>query len=254
METHTQKFKVRLGLFVAGGLTLFVLTIFIIGKQKNLFNPVFKLTTTFYNVSGLQVGSNIQFSGINVGTVDNIKIINDSTVRVDMLILKKVQQFIKADCEAGIGSSGIIGDRVLNITQGSNDAPIAKDGQQIASKEPVETDAIMASLKVTADNAAIVSGQLAEIIIKINSGKGTLGRLISDSTIAENINQTIVNLKQSSHGLDENMNAAKENFLLKGYFKRKEKEAEKMNDDAEEKKDSTQEIKAEEQKVNDEKK
>ena len=72
METYTQKFKVRLGLFVTGGIALFVFAIFIIGKQKNLFNPVFKLTTTFYNVSGLQVGNNICFSGINVGTVDDI--------------------------------------------------------------------------------------------------------------------------------------------------------------------------------------
>jgi phospholipid/cholesterol/gamma-HCH transport system substrate-binding protein len=72
MKSHTQQFKVRLGLFVIGGIALFVLAIFIIGKQKNLFNPVFKVTTTFYNVSGLQVGNNIRFSGINVGTVNNI--------------------------------------------------------------------------------------------------------------------------------------------------------------------------------------
>jgi phospholipid/cholesterol/gamma-HCH transport system substrate-binding protein len=236
MDTHTTKFKVRLGLFIAGGLVLFVIAIFIIGKQKNLFNPVYKLTTTFYNVSGLQVGNNIRFSGINVGTVDNIKIINDSTVQVDMLIRKSVQQFIKTDCEAAIGSAGVIGDRILVITQGSNDAPLAKDGQQIVSKEPVEPDAIMASLQVTADNAAIVSFQLGEILIKINNGNGTLGRLIQDSTIAENINQTVVNLKNSSKGLDENMNAAKENFLLRGYFNRKEKTAEKIKKDTLEKK------------------
>jgi phospholipid/cholesterol/gamma-HCH transport system substrate-binding protein len=242
MDTHTQKFKVRLGLFIAVGLALFVIAIFLIGKQKNLFNPVFKLTTTFYNVSGLQVGSNIRFSGINVGTVDNITIINDSTVRVDMLIRKNVQQFIKTDCEAGIGSAGIIGDRVLIITQGSNDAPLVKDGQQIESKEPVETDAIMASLKITADNVAIITNQLAEIMIKVNSGNGTLGRLIQDSTMAENINLTITSLKKSSQGLDENMEAAKHNFLLKGYFKKKEKAAEKKKDDAKEKK-------AEEQKM-----
>ena len=113
METYTQKFKVRLGLFVAGGLTLFVLAIFLIGKQKNLFNPVFKLTATFYNVSGLQVGNNIRFSGINVGTVNNINIINDSTVSVEMLIRKNVRQFIKSDCMVAIGSEGLIGDRLL---------------------------------------------------------------------------------------------------------------------------------------------
>jgi phospholipid/cholesterol/gamma-HCH transport system substrate-binding protein len=247
MDTHTQKFKVRLGLFIAGGLALFVIAIFFIGKQKNLFSPVFKLTTTFYNVSGLQVGSNIRFSGINIGTVDNIDIINDSTVRVDMLIKRSVRQFIKADCEAGIGSSGIIGDRVLIVTQGSNNAPLVKDGQQIASKEPVEADAIMASLKVTADNTAIISEQLAEIMVKVNSGNGTLGRLIQDSTMAENINLTITSLKKSSQGLDENMKAAKENFLLKGYFKRKAKAAQKVKDDALEKK-------ADEQKVKDAKK
>ena len=241
MDTHSQKFKVRLGLFIAGGFLLFIMAIFIIGKQKNLFNPVFKLSTMFYNVSGLEVGSNIRFSGINVGTVDNIKIINDSTVWVDMLILRKVQQFIKADCEAGIGSSGIIGDRILVISQGSNESPVAKDGQQIASNEPIETDVIMASLNVTAGNAEIISQQLAEIMRNINSGNGTLGRLIQDSTIAGNFDETMKNLKKSSIGLDENMNAAKENFLLKGYYKRKAKAAQ-------DKKDEAEKIKSEEQK------
>ena len=247
METHTQKFKVRLGLFIAGGLAIFVIAIFIIGKQENLFDPVFKLTTTFYNVSGLEVGSNIRFSGINVGTVDNINIINDTTVRVDMLIKKSVQQFIKKDCVAGIGSAGIIGDRILIISHGSYDAPLIKEGENIESKEPVETEAIMGSMQITADNAAIISSQLAEIMINMNSGKGTLGRLIQDSSIAENIDRTIINLRKSSKGLNENMNAAKENFLLKGYFNRKERAAEKTRKDS-------MELKAEEQKAIDKKK
>ena len=247
METHTTKFKVRLGLFITGGLLIFVVAVFIIGKQKNLFTPVYKLTTTFYNVSGLQVGNSIRFSGINVGTVDNIKIINDTTVQVDMLIQKNVQKFIKSDCQAAIGSAGLIGDRILVITQGSSDAAPAKNGQQILSKEPVEPDAIMASLQITADNAAVVSYQLAQIMTKVNSGSGTLGRFIQDSTIAENINQTIMNLKKSSKGLNENMNAAKENFLFRGYYKRKEKAAEKIKNDSIEKK-------AEQQKSNEKKK
>lgn len=232
METHTKRFKVRLGLFILGGLVIFVIAIFIIGKQENLFDPVFKITTTFNNVSGLQAGSNIRFSGINVGTVDDIRIINDTTVRVDMLIKRSVQQFIKSDCEAGIGSAGIIGDRILIITQGSEGNPIVKEGAFIRSREPVETDAIMTSMQITADNAAIISYQLADIMVNINSGKGTLGRLIQDSTIAENIDRTIINLKNSSQGLNENMNAAKENFLLKGYFNRKAKAAEKLSKDS----------------------
>ena len=126
MDTHTEKFKIRLGLFIAVGLALFVVAVFVIGKQKNLFNPVYKLTATFYNVSGLQVGNNIRFSGITVGTVDNISIINDSTVKVTLVIRKDVAQFIKSDCQVTIGSEGLLGDRLLIITQGTANAAQAK--------------------------------------------------------------------------------------------------------------------------------
>ncbi len=211
MDAKTQNFKVKLGIFIFIGLIIFVIAIFFIGKQKNLFSPVFKVTTSFYNISGLQVGNNVRFSGINVGIVDNIMIINDSTVQVDLLIRKDVQEFIKADSQAGIGSSGIIGDRILIITQGSFDAPMAKDGQKILSKEPLETDAIMASLNSTAENVEIITLELAEIMVNINSGQGAMGRLISDSTIAENISQTIGNFKKSSAGLDETIETTKEN-------------------------------------------
>lgn len=299
MDNHSPQFKVRLGLFVVGGLALFVLAIFIIGKQKNLFNPVFKLTTTFYNVSGLQVGNNIRFSGINVGTVDNISIVNDSTVRVDMLVRREVKQFIKSDCIVAIGSEGLIGDRLLIITQGSPEAGLARDGEELKSVEPVETDAIIASLKVTAGHVEVITKELAMVMLKVNTGHGTLGRLIHDSIIAQNINstvanfqsssqqldnmmlstkndiseimtsfrvtagnaegstqqledimvklntgsgtlgrllndtttsgnidETILNLKNSSKSLDENMEALKHNFLLRGYFKKKAKEQE----------------------------
>lgn len=301
MDTHTEKFKVRLGLFIIGGIALFVLAIFIIGKQQNLFNPVFKITANFRNVSGLQVGNNVRFTGINVGTVDNIKIINDSTVLVEMLIKKDVQPFIKSDCQVAVGSEGLIGDRLLTISYGSSNAPIVKDGQQLASKEPVETDAIISSLQSSTVNAEVITKQLAEIMTDINSGKGALGRIIQDTTIAENITQimenfekssegleatmkitqenvsdfmesikktgiktegasnqleeimtkinsgegtlgmligdstasetlteTLINLKESSQGLNENMEALKHNFLFRGYFRKKAKEEEKL--------------------------
>jgi phospholipid/cholesterol/gamma-HCH transport system substrate-binding protein len=232
METQSTSFKVRLGLFVASGLLFFVIAIFLIGRQKNLFDPVFKLSTTFYNVSGLQVGNNVRFSGIDVGTVEKIIQINDTTVRVDMIVKKSVQSFIKNDGMASIGSEGIVGDRVLIITQGSQEGESVKDGENILSAEPVETDAIVTSLAITAVNFEMISGQLAEIMININQGNGTLGRLILDSTIAENINRTIINLRKSSRGLDENMTAAKSNFLLKGYYNRKEKQAQKETEDS----------------------
>ena len=230
METKSNKFKVKLGLFVTVGLLLFVFVIFIIGKQRNLFDPVFQVSAQFYNVSGLQVGNNVRFSGINVGTVENIEIVDDTTVQVDMQIRKKIRQFIKSDSRALIGSEGLIGDRLVIISQGSPGSALAEDGEFLSSNEPVETDAILASLEVTAENAEIISDELAEIMIKINSGSGTIGRLIQDTTIAENLDKTITNLKKGTKGLEENMEAAKHNFLFRGYFKKKAREAKKKDE------------------------
>jgi phospholipid/cholesterol/gamma-HCH transport system substrate-binding protein len=170
-----------------------------------------------------------------------------------MLVDKDIQRFIRSDCEAAIGSSGLIGDKLLIISQGSTDAPVIKEGQQLESSEPVELDAIMANLQITTE-------QLAEIMVNLNSGNGTLGRLINDSSIANNFSQTILNIKSSSKGFSENMDAAKHNFLLKGYFNKKAKaEAQKKQDAedkkaAEQKKKNADEKKAAKQKANDEKK
>jgi phospholipid/cholesterol/gamma-HCH transport system substrate-binding protein len=227
MDKKSESYKLRLGIFVSIGFLLFVAIIFLIGRHRNIFNPVFKLSTTFHNVSGLEVGNNIRFSGINVGNIGNIVIINDTTVQVDMVMKKSVQPFIKNDCVVTIGSEGIIGDRLLIINQGSDSSPSAKNGAMLSSLEPVETDHIIASLSVTAENFKIISGQVAEIMVRINNGEGTLGRLIQDSVISENISEMIVNLRKSTKGLNENMEAAKQNFLLRGFFNRKEREARK---------------------------
>ena len=209
MDTHTQRFKVRLGLFILGGLTLFVMAIFIIGKQKNLFNPVFKLHATFYNVSGLQVGNNIRFSGINVGTVDNITIVDDSTVLVDMLIRQEIKKFIKSDSRVSVGSEGLIGDKLVVITKGSPNLPIVTENQQLESIEPVEMDAIIASLKKTVENTEVITKEAADMMLKINSGKGTLGRIVHDTIIAQKISKSIDNFENTTEELDRTMTATK---------------------------------------------
>ena len=258
MDTKQTSFKFYLGLFVTIGILLFIGAIFVIGKQKNLFNPVFLLKANFSNVGGLQVGNKVRFSGINVGTVDKISIINDTSVRVELLVRKEVQDFIKVDCEASIGSEGLIGDKILNISQSATEAKVVADGQMLKAVEPIEMDAMMASVSKTVANLeditydfAAITGEVnngkivanietmtenfAQISLNVNKGKGTLARLIKDPSIATNLGSTIENLKKSSKGLDENMNAAKDNFLLRGYFKRKDRKAREKKEKEQEK-------------------
>jgi len=103
-------FTWKLGMFVILGLVLFVFTIYFVGRQKNLFGSTFHLRAQFRTVSGLREGNNVRFSGINLGTVNDIELITDTLVMVDLLVKREVQQFIKKDATASIGSDGLMGD------------------------------------------------------------------------------------------------------------------------------------------------
>jgi phospholipid/cholesterol/gamma-HCH transport system substrate-binding protein len=226
----------KLGIFVISGLALLVMGLFFIGKQKNLFVSVFQLKAIFNNVSGLKSGNNIRFGGIAVGTVDGIQLLTDTSVLVDMSIKSEVRKFIKQDATASIGSDGLVGDRVVIISPGTTNQEPVRDNEILHSRTPVETEEILEGLKTSADNAALITQQLAEVAYKINHGRGLISRLLGDSSLGNNLNATLVNLKKGTAGLDENMEAAKHNFLLRGYFKKKKKEEDKKNKEAEDKK------------------
>jgi phospholipid/cholesterol/gamma-HCH transport system substrate-binding protein len=233
MKTNKNAYKIRLGIFVSLGILILVIILFFIGSNQNLFSSKFKVNTNFSNVSGLQVGGQVRFSGIAVGTIENIEIINDSTVNVIAIIDDNVKKFIKKDSKASIASEGVIGDKILTISQGSTKSPEIKDGAKIESFEPVEFDEILSSIKTTAENAEIITDELALLLSDINDGEGTIGKLMNDEDMAKNLDKTMENLRKSSKGLEENMEAAKENFLLRGYFKRKEREKERAQKKAE---------------------
>jgi phospholipid/cholesterol/gamma-HCH transport system substrate-binding protein len=247
----------KLGIFVVIGTLLFVFTIYWVGKQKYLFGSTFHLRSQFKTVSGLKVGNNVRFSGINVGTVNGIDLITDTSVMIDLVIKKEVQQFIKTDARASIGSDGLMGDKILTITPGTLSGSTVKNNDLIGSKNAIEMDDVMSSMKTSLDNAAIITAQLAQFSSKMNNGNGALSKLISDEGFSNSLKSTLVNLQTSTgefakftakmnngvldstmanlqsgtKGLSENMEAVQHNFLLKGFFKKKKRaDAKKLAD------------------------
>ncbi len=192
------EFTWKLGMFVSLGLILFIITIYFIGKQQNLFGSTFKLQAQFKSVSGLKIGNNVRFSGINIGTVDAIELINDSTILVSLVIKKDIQKFIKTDASAGIGSDGLMGDKVLTISPGTNSTTTVSDNDKIATKKAVEMEDIMNSVKYSVDNAGVITAQLAQFTTKMNSGNGALNKLISDEEFSNSLKGTLTNLQTSS--------------------------------------------------------
>lgn len=216
----------KLGMFVITGILLFAAAIYFIGDQRNLFGSTFKISTVFSTVSGLKIGNNVRFAGINIGTVDEIELITDTSVRVDIIIRKEVRKFIRKDAVAGIASDGLMGDKVLTVYPGTTGGMIDENAI-ILARDPVEMDDIMISVKESVDNISLITNELAEFTYKLNNGKGALSRLLNDEKFGKSLDATMTNLKEGSKGLSENMEAAKSNFLLKGYFNKKKKEAAK---------------------------
>ncbi|MEG1238826.1 MAG: MlaD family protein [Flavobacterium sp.] len=238
----------KLGMFVTIGLLLFITAIYFIGKQKNLFGSTFHLTSKFKTVSGLEVGNNVRFSGINIGTVEEIRLINDSSVVVSMVIKDEVREFIKTDARAGIGSDGLMGDKVLTISPGTKSQKIIEDNGAIASIDGIEMNDIMKSVKKSVDNVGVISEELAIFSHSMNNGNGALARLVRDDKMANSVSNTLSNLETGTKGFSDNMEAAKSNFLFRGYFKKKEKEKEKKQEQKQEKATKAKEEKQEKQK------
>jgi len=221
--TGGQKFKT--GIFVLAALAVLVLTIFLIGRQKSLFTDTFSVYANFKNVSGLQTGNFVRFAGINVGTVNDITITNDTTVRVDILLQTRVKPYIKSDSKASIASDGLMGDKLIQIAAGSDTAKLL-NGNQVTGVEPMDMDKVMKKISLIADNAGTITSDLAGIVGKVNSGKGSLGKLLNSDdfeksiqSTVESTNKTVQNIGKAAGGVSDNMEAAKHSFLFKGYFK-----------------------------------
>lgn len=195
-KSNIQKFK--LGLFVIVSTLILVSALYFIGNKQNIFGKTFKISVVFNNVIGLQLGNNVRYSGINVGTVKGITMINDTTICVDMIIEDKILKHLKKNAIATIGTDGLVGSMIINIIPGKGISRQLIDGDTISSYSRISTDDMLTTLNTTNENAAILTADLLKITTAIHKGEGTLGMLINDPEVASNLKQTIANLKSVS--------------------------------------------------------
>jgi len=175
----------KLGIFIFLGSTLLVILIFLLGNKDQLFASTFTVKAYFKNTEGLRNGASVRFGGIDVGAVKEIKILTDTTGRVEvaMRIKDEIKHFIKKDSRASIETEGLVGNKVVMLTMGSPNSDEVADGGAILSKEPLsfsdiieETQGIMAYTKDMTKN-------LAEIVYKVNQGEGTIGKILNDDEL-----------------------------------------------------------------------
>lgn len=186
--------NIRLGLFVSTGIILFILAIYFLGRQQNLFGSTFRVNAVFVDVKGLQVGNNVRFSGINVGTITNIAILTDSTVKVELSLKNDVREFIKKDSKATISSEGLLGNKIVKIFPGSPESETIQEQDLIQTLQPVDFDDILKEVKTSSENISVVSDNLIQITDKINRGEGMFGKIFTDTTMTANLDKASKNI------------------------------------------------------------
>ena len=198
-EVNVRK-RMAVGLFISIGLAILIVAVFTIGGQHKAFVKSIRLHIIFDNVQGLQPGNNIWLSGMKVGTVKSIGFYGNSQVAVILNVEKQAQPHIRKDSRARITTDGLVGNKIVVIDGGSDEAPIVADNDSLQSEHLAGTQELMNTLQASNSNLLEITGNLKTISKKLTESQGTLGQLINDPAIADRLRGSIDNLRNATAG------------------------------------------------------
>ncbi|MFZ0968534.1 MAG: MlaD family protein [Candidatus Acidiferrales bacterium] len=227
----------RLGAFIIATMAILAAGIFIIGDRQYLFNDTYRLKAQFSTVAGLDAGAEVRIGGVHSGSVRRIDLPKQATGKITVLmdLQRSTHDIIKQDSIAAIQTEGLLGNEYVSISFGSAEGSNVRDGDTIPSQPPLvmadlikKTDAILDSSKAALDNTTEATANLRSISAKIDQRQGTIGALINDKKMYTELDQTTIGMRDTVvHAqagvadFQENMEALKQNFLLRGYFKKR---------------------------------
>ncbi|MGC2233706.1 MAG: MlaD family protein, partial [Candidatus Acidiferrum sp.] len=227
----------RLGAFIILTLAILAAGVFIIGSKQYLFSPTYRLKAQFATVVGLDAGAEVRIAGVHTGTVREIDLPSKPTDKVTVLmdLQRSTHEIVKQDSVASIETEGLLGNEYVAISFGSPEALNVKDGDTIASQPPLvladlmkKADGIMDTSEEAMKSIKVASANVSAITIKINDGQGTIGALVNDKQLYTRLDQTTAGLHDTvTHAeagvtaFQEDMEALKHNFLVRGFFKKR---------------------------------
>jgi len=196
--------NVKLGIFVITGLVLLIFFLYLLGKNQSIFASRFEVKAHFENVSGLVSGNNVRVSGIVVGIVEDIKLVNDTLVVVTLALNDEMRDVIRKNALASIGTDGLIGNRVVNILPAKEPAPLIEPGDILQSQKDVSTEEMLRTLDQTNRNILVISEGLKQTIERINKST-QLTTLLEDPSLSRNVKAALLNLRNATGTASETM-------------------------------------------------
>ena len=229
--SRERRLIIRAGLFVAGGLLLAALVIFLIGKEGRLFDRQVAFRGAFADVEGLNLDSPVRLGGLSVGRVSAITFspdLGDKRIQVHINVSARFAERIRADSVARIGSRGVLGDKVIDISLGSADAPPIPAGGEIPTGSSGDITSLLKGAGVVIDNVVEITRDLREgvaaytrpemrsdvtglihsareLFEQINHGKGAAHTLFYDPRTADELTGLLAAASGTAKRLDRAM-------------------------------------------------
>ncbi|HXS56342.1 MAG TPA: MlaD family protein [Hanamia sp.] len=203
MKSTNNRRAVVVGIFILLGLAIFILTILTLGSQKKTFERSITVKSFFDDVNGLQKGNNIWFSGVKVGTIKKVTLTGKGQVEVDMNVESHSRQFIRKDAKAKISTDGLIGNKIIEIYGGTLNAGEIENGDLLGNTKLLSTDAMMNTLSKNNDNLLQITSDFKVISGRIVEGKGSIGKLLTDETMSNQIDATAATLRKATENLQK---------------------------------------------------
>lgn len=182
--------NIKLGAFVLGGTIVLMLALYLLGTKRDLFSRTVDIHAWFNEVSGLRVGNNVRYAGIDVGTVERITIVNDTQVVVDMMVRKDAAEHIRTNALARIASDGLMGNQLVSIQPGDGDGLPVVDGTVLRTVKGLDMDAMLRTLGSSNENLVTITTDLRELTQRMNTVNGPLA-LLSDTMLAQDVRLTL---------------------------------------------------------------
>jgi phospholipid/cholesterol/gamma-HCH transport system substrate-binding protein len=196
--------NVKLGIFVLVGLVMLIFALYMVGKDTNLFSRNYVLKVRFDNVSGLMVGNDVRYSGIQVGTVKRLTLLNDTIIEVTMLVDEKMKIYIHKSDIASIGTDGLVGNKLINITPGKDKSQLAGDDDILKVKPSINTDEMMEVLNKTNKNIAVISEDLKSTVQRLNNSTA-FWKILNEKSLPDNLKSALSNIRNAASKADNAM-------------------------------------------------
>jgi phospholipid/cholesterol/gamma-HCH transport system substrate-binding protein len=190
--------QLKVGAVVLVAIAIIAVAIIRLGEAANLFSKRYTLVSFVPNTAGLRVGGQVTVAGQLSGSVKSIEFLPVDTdtlknLRVTVEVDRKVQQQIRRDSEAKLKTLGLLGDKVFDISPGTPQYAVLAPGDTIPLGVAADYEAVLAQASGALDQVAVLTGSLQKVADGVNSGQGTLGQLITNRQLYDNLNSTLSN-------------------------------------------------------------